>query len=814
MSIHIRIQNASGRNNLCFYNSVFGAGREFFKQCTIFSATKNKINPIILRQENLNADSIIDDHSRYLQFEYYFKGIKGYLEEQIYNPINAYETIEKLEEDKNMTWYLTVDDKKQIKVIKNDEDDKKLEKIKNVYKNSIGLADSMRINKDTFKLIVEHNILQFDYTPLSKSNTIKLKDFLRIYLKFQIDTHQFATHIETDLFKTYLKKHCPNLAFRTISSKIGVEVDIKNIQVIAFLVETIYDFFKAFLEKTIPETNIKSNINTSLVILYTSNVHYQFLIINNKSIFTFDEIKAMIIDLKQICRTIIRDKNKNVTYIDMNSVEYIYSGVRIKKYEQDINADNLSPITTSPYSPDIDPDPEDDIMYILAFPNKINKTVNPDIKIEMMMLFNKLFKDIEDIELINSNYTDYRFKETHDYKFKITILDPEFMSNMVKIMKESVINLHIVYQENSPFQPPNKTPLRPRNITRRIKNSISPSSHSASPRSRSSQPSSSSLSSYSRSSQPSSYSRSSQPSSSSSSFRPPTPPNPSSPNSRSSSNRSVFATSNSPPRNMLKVTKSLNTRTYYLNKILNFSNQLTDLFNNPKYDDELVKLLLSKINEKFKSFKKLKKLQIEKKGKFYKFNYKNVETYLSLLSDKELKSIEIEIDLFPLSPSSRNKPNSLSRSPSPSSPSVPLVYVEYPPAPLVPPSPNSRIKPNSSNRSVFVTSNSPPRNMLKVTKSLNKRTYYLNKILNFSNKLTDLFNNPKYDNRLVELLLNKINIKFKSFKKLKKLQIEKKGEFYKFNYKNVETYLSLLSDTELKSIEIDLDLSSLEVENL
>jgi len=259
----------------------------------------------------------------------------------------------------------------------------------------------------------------------------------------------------------------------------------------------------------------------------------------------------------------------------------------------------------------------------------------------------------------------------------------------------------------------------------------------------------------------------------------------------SSSESPELATSRSPQRNMLKEDK-------HINLILNLPTNLTTLSKNTEYD-KIITLSIDKVNSIFSKYEKLKKLEIVKKNKIYKFNYKYPEKYLYMLSDTDLKQIILEIkqiikipnvrDFLSLLPSlpkrTQNIPDltNLSSSNPFGLPSSPKKTTNIPDLKDFSP---------TSKSPELATSRSPQRNMLKEDKLINL-------ILNLPINLTTLSQNTKNDNSI-----DRVNITFSKYEKLKNLKIVKKNKIYKFNYKYPEKYLYKLSDTDLKQIREEL----------
>jgi hypothetical protein len=437
MSIRIKLQNASGKDNLCFYNAVFGAGREFFKICTTFTDVKPKINPIILKKENLNGENIINNPEKYSICKVYFDNIKDLINMQIYQPIDTCKNINDLEK-LNFT-YLTREDKIIIEKIKSSNDGNKFEQIKYVFKNSLGLEGLLSLNsREALQFIFDNNILSFNYT--TSPNRSKFKDFLKEFFKFQIINNQYSTKLEIDLFKIYLKDNCQNLTFGIISSSSYVDVSKNNYETKSSIAKGILELLKKFVKEN-------KNENISLVILYTSDVHYRFYVIDNKTIFTLKEIHNIIATLT----IIINSKN-------IENIEYTYLEKKIRKYEKTIKIDEISLLRTNAYSPDTDNDPEDNTDYLLYFPTKIENTKDLQSKATMLKVFNQNFKKskiiytdkeyehLKNIQIINKD-NKYDF-EDENMRLAILFIDEIQKEKIVKNLRETVDILEIAYSSS------------------------------------------------------------------------------------------------------------------------------------------------------------------------------------------------------------------------------------------------------------------------------------------------------------------------------------------------------------------------------
>ena len=277
------LQNVLDKDNKCFYYAFLGAARDYLKKCKFFKTNKKKINVNFLKQENLNFDRIKSNEIELTKFKIYLSSIFEFYRNYVIE-LQADNTIRKLSE-----YDVNFESKENIKNIINNtqwEHATKIEKIKNILLKTENLAIMFGLDYNICKLFF------IDYAYLKNYNFIidnenKINSILKKFIEIQINYNSFTTEIEKDFFTAYLNEKCSEIEIKIISFRKHGNLDFSkdNDYTKSYFYFYLKDFFKDIL--------LNKNKEKIYVFLFTTDVHYRFLILNNKSIFTFQDISDL-----------------------------------------------------------------------------------------------------------------------------------------------------------------------------------------------------------------------------------------------------------------------------------------------------------------------------------------------------------------------------------------------------------------------------------------------------------------------------------------------------------------------------------------
>ena len=659
------LQNVSGRNNKCFYYAFLGAARDYLKKCKFFKTNKKKINVDFLKQENLNFNRIKSNPTQLTLFQIYLSNIF-----EFYRNIKIGIEIEN--NIQNLSAYDITDTSREniTKIISNAGMEKeKIKKIKEILLKTQNLARILSLDENICELffIKYEKLIYYDFI-IDDDNLINpiLKEFIEIQTKY----YSFTTEIELNFFINFLNEKCSEIEIKTISFRRNGNLDFheNNEETINYFYFYLKDFFKDIL--------LDKNKEKIYVFLFTTDAHYRFLILNNKSIFTFQDISDLNKNLLDSSKTfdfinidtINRDYGKSIDFSPESEPNFPLAqqlpssspGAKTKKSSKKVQASPKKSDLPKDWVQFKDVSPEwNELVYDRSFgsdqsgvPQNLEKfngstSKSPELATSRSPQRNMLIKD-KHINLILNlpiNLTDLS-KKTPEYD-KIITSSIDNVNNMFSTYKKlndlkiirgktnKIYKFNYKYPENylSKYKNEDLNKIISEIIKiikiREIKDYLSLSL----PLQNRLQP-----------------------------IQPPflVLPPPGAKTIKSSKNEEYFeefdipqnlekfngstskspelATSRSPQRNMLIKDK-------HINLILNLPINLTDLSKKTPEYDKIITSSIDNVNNMFSTYKKLNDLKIirGKTNKIYKFNYKYPENYLSKYKNEDLNKIISEI---------------------------------------------------------------------------------------------------------------------------------------------------------------------------
>ena len=276
------LQNVSGRNNKCFYYAFLGAARDYLKECKFFKTNKKKINVDFLKQENLNLNRIKSNPTQLTLFQIYVSNIF-----ELYRNIKI--GIETENNIQSLSSYDITDTSREniTKIISNAGMEKeKIKKIKEILLKTQNLARILSIDENICKLffIKYEKLIYYDFI-IDDDNLINpiLKEFIEIQTKY----YTYTTKLELKFFINFLNEKCSEIEIKTISFRRNGNLDFHENN------EETRNYFYLYLQGFFNDILQDKNKEKTYVFLFTTDVHYRFLILNNKSIFTFQDISDL-----------------------------------------------------------------------------------------------------------------------------------------------------------------------------------------------------------------------------------------------------------------------------------------------------------------------------------------------------------------------------------------------------------------------------------------------------------------------------------------------------------------------------------------
>lgn len=457
------LQNVSGKDNKCFYYAFFGAARDYLKKCKYFKKNKIKINVDYLKKENLNFDDIASNQKKLNIFQTYISNTFLFYKEFV-NEIKSTDNIrDLLNYDVNETSKQNIKNIRENKKLKQSE---QINKIKEILLKTENLAIMLSFDYNICKLFIKNDHLK-DYDFINDKEK-KILPFLKNFIKVQFKYNSYTTHVETDLFKLYLDDKCSEIEIKTITYRsIGKAghidfSDSNNKKTKKYFALNLRDYFKHILNE--PD----KNQNKTYIFLFTTDIHYRFLILNNKSVFSFNDI----LDLNEILLLTLNQLEQNeyqleqeeleqnvfeqFKFIDNKTPNSLYEK-SIKSYSPNIpdsskkpnspNSPNihdsskkpnisvvidLQPILATSKSPPGDRFKETKPLYkILNFPGKLNDLYNSlsDDKY-ITLLINNINKKLLNYEKLNKlkiikkgNFYKFNYKNVYDYLLMLSDKD-------------------------------------------------------------------------------------------------------------------------------------------------------------------------------------------------------------------------------------------------------------------------------------------------------------------------------------------------------------------------------------------------------
>lgn len=302
--MRVVLQNVSDKDNKCFYYAFFGAAKEYLKKCKFF---KKKINVDFLKQENLNIDRIKSRPELILLFKKYISTVFEFYTNLV-NTINFTESIDDL-----YIYDVFNESKIDIEKIKKNERYSLIEKqikIKEIILKSENLSVLLGLDNNICKLFIKHDKLK-NYNFMIDNDKIIIS-FIEEFIKIQFNYNSFTTMFEIDLFHLYLREKCSDIEIKTITLRHSNNHVFKTNHIDAkkFFYSNLKEHFKSILNYPV------KNQTKTFVFLFTTDIHYRFLILNDKSVFTFKDIS----DLNKI----LLDKIEEFLFINEDTINSDY----------------------------------------------------------------------------------------------------------------------------------------------------------------------------------------------------------------------------------------------------------------------------------------------------------------------------------------------------------------------------------------------------------------------------------------------------------------------------------------------------------